>query len=49
MPAPYREKWPLIVREEEILWVPGGRLSREARITEQTDAVVELRFIRRTH
>lgn len=48
IPAPYRESWPIVVREEEILWVPGGRLSREAKITEKTGAVVELRFIRRT-
>lgn len=47
IPAPYREDWPIVVREGEILWVPGGRLSREAKITDKTDAVLELRFIRR--
>jgi len=47
IPAPYRADWPLAAGEEGVLWVPGGRLSREARITEDSQAVVELRFIRR--
>jgi tRNA(Ile)-lysidine synthase len=47
IPAPYRADWPLVAREETVLWVPGGRLSREVRITETTQEVVELRFIHR--
>jgi len=47
IPAPYREDWPMVAGPQEILWVPGGRLSREGRISEETQAVLELRFIRR--
>ncbi len=47
IPAPYREKWPIVGKGDEILWVPGGRLSWEAKITEKTDSAVELRFIRK--
>jgi len=47
IPAPYRENWPLVADQEGVLWVPGGRLSRKARITEKTGSVLELRFIRR--
>ncbi|MEJ2448528.1 MAG: tRNA lysidine(34) synthetase TilS, partial [Anaerolineales bacterium] len=47
IPAPYRENWPLVAGQEGVLWVPGGRLSRESRITEKTVSVLELRFIRR--
>ena len=47
IPAPYRAGWPLIAGDKDVLWVPGGRLSREAQITEDTQAVLELRFIRR--
>jgi tRNA(Ile)-lysidine synthase len=47
IPAPYRADWPLVAGDENVLWVPGGRLSRDARITDETQAVVEMRFIRR--
>ena len=46
IPAPYRPDWPLVAGEKGILWVPGGRLSREAQITADTQAVLEFRFIR---
>jgi len=46
IPAPYRADWPLVASDKGILWVPGGRLSRLASITEDTQAVVEFRFIR---
>jgi tRNA(Ile)-lysidine synthase len=46
IPGPYRADWPLIAAEEGILWVPGGRLSREARITEDTKVILEFRFYR---
>jgi tRNA(Ile)-lysidine synthase len=46
IPAPYRAGWPLVAGDKGILWVPGGRLSRDARITEDTQAVLEFRFIR---
>jgi tRNA(Ile)-lysidine synthase len=48
IPAPYRPDWPLVAGEKGILWVPGGRLSRDARITADTQAVLELKFIRQT-
>ena len=47
IPAPYRADWPVIAGESSILWVPGGRLSRDARITKETQAVLEFRFVRR--
>jgi tRNA(Ile)-lysidine synthase len=46
IPAPYRENWPLISGSKGILWVPGGRLSQDARIKEDTQAVLEFRFYR---
>lgn len=47
IPAPYRADWPIVAGREGVLWVPGGRLSREAMITGETDSALELRFIRR--
>ncbi len=47
IPAPYRSDWPIIAGREAILWVPGGRLSRAAKITEETEAALVFRFIRR--
>jgi len=47
IPAPYREDWPLISGKDMILWVPGGRLSQEASITEESESLLELKFIRR--
>lgn len=46
IPGPYRADWPLIAGEYGVLWVPGGRLSREGRITEDTKAVLEFKFYR---
>lgn len=47
IPGPYRADWPLVVGEKGILWIPGGRLSRNARIRKETQAVLEFKFIRR--
>jgi tRNA(Ile)-lysidine synthase len=47
IPAPYREDWPLVVGENSVLWVPGGRLSQEASITAESESLLELKFIRR--
>jgi tRNA(Ile)-lysidine synthase len=47
IPASYREDWPLISRNDMVLWVPGGRLSQEASITRESDSLLELKFIRR--
>jgi tRNA(Ile)-lysidine synthase len=46
IPAPYRENWPIISGSKGILWVPGGRLSKDARIKEDTQEVLEFRFYR---
>ena len=47
IPMKYRERWPLLVSRNQILWVPGVRLSHEARITLETKSVVKLSFIRK--
>ena len=47
IPAPYRADWPLIVGDKGILWVPGGRLSKHASVTEDTRDVLEFKFIHR--
>jgi tRNA(Ile)-lysidine synthase len=47
IPALYRENWPLLAAGELILWVPGGRLSTQASVTEETKEIWELAFIRR--
>jgi tRNA(Ile)-lysidine synthase len=47
IPAPYRADWPIITDGDNVLWVPGGRLSQEASITGETQAIVELKFIRK--
>jgi len=47
IPAPYREDWPLVVGENSVLWVPGGRMSQEASITAESESLIELKFIRR--
>jgi len=47
IPALYRDDWPLIASDDDILWVPGGRLSRIAQVTSDTTEIVELVFIRK--
>jgi tRNA(Ile)-lysidine synthase len=47
IPSPYREDWPLIAGESEILWVPGGRISQKAKISKDTKGILELKFVRR--
>ena len=47
IPAPYRELWPLVVRADSVLWVPGGRLSHHARITKDTQDICRLVFYRK--
>jgi tRNA(Ile)-lysidine synthase len=48
IPSPYRELWPLVVRDDEVLWVPGGRLSHQARITKDTQGVYKLAFYQKS-
>jgi tRNA(Ile)-lysidine synthase len=47
IPALYREEWPLLSSADKILWVPGGRLSQDARVTKKTEGIVELAFVRK--
>jgi tRNA(Ile)-lysidine synthase len=46
IPSPYRELWPLVVNDDTVIWVPGGRLSHQARITKDTKTVMKLAFLR---
>ena len=43
-PALYRELWPLIGTGDTILWVPGGRVSHQARVTIETQELIKLSF-----
>ena len=47
IPSPYREDWPIVSGEEGIIWIPGGRMSERARITSDTEGILELKFVRR--
>jgi tRNA(Ile)-lysidine synthase len=46
IPAPYRELWPLLANDDQVLWVPGGRLGEKAIITEKTRSILNLTFRR---
>lgn len=47
LPKRARATWPLICSGEEILWVPGYRLSHLVRIRPETSKAIHLRLIRR--
>ena len=49
IPRHLREKWPLLVDDEKILWVAGWHVSEEARVDEGTSRAVEIRFRRSGH
>lgn len=42
MPRRARERWPLVIRGDEIVWIPGYRLGHTARLTESSTQVVSL-------
>ena len=42
MPQRARDRWPLLCREDEILWVPGYRLAHDYRLTEETKKIIYL-------
>ena len=42
IPALYRELWPLVVQSDTTLWIPGGRVSHQARVTAETKEIVKL-------
>jgi tRNA(Ile)-lysidine synthase len=46
LPKRARESWPLICSGDEILWVPGFRLSQLARLNQNTKKAIHLRLFR---
>ena len=42
VPRRVRDRWPLVLSGEEILWIPGHRVSEKARITTETRRRLEL-------
>jgi tRNA(Ile)-lysidine synthetase-like protein len=46
MPRSARDRWPIVTRGGEILWVPGYRLAYGARLKESTSRVVKLELLR---
>ena len=42
IPQQARPKWPLVISQGEVIWVPGYRLAHKARITEHTEKVLSL-------
>jgi len=47
IPALYRDDWPILVSNDNVLWVPGGRIGQEARVTRETSEITELFFSRK--
>jgi tRNA(Ile)-lysidine synthase len=47
IPSAVRNQWPLIVSDDTILWIPGGRLGHKARITENTQTLLQFAFDKR--
>ncbi|MDP3486983.1 MAG: tRNA lysidine(34) synthetase TilS [Bacillota bacterium] len=45
IPAPLRDRWPVVCNGRDIVWVPGVRISELYRVKEM-DRVIKLRFIR---
>jgi tRNA(Ile)-lysidine synthase len=46
MPQRSREAWPLVCSGENILWVPGYRMSEFCRLDENSREIVELNLLR---
>ncbi|RLC81124.1 MAG: hypothetical protein DRI61_04350, partial [Chloroflexi bacterium] len=44
IPQYLRDKWPLLVDDEKILWVAGWHISEKAKITRRTEAIIQVRF-----
>jgi tRNA(Ile)-lysidine synthase len=42
IPRRVRDRWPLVLSGEEIIWIPGHRVSEKARITAETRRRLEL-------
>jgi len=47
IPSAVRNQWPLIVSDDTVLWIPGGRLGHKARITENTQTLLQFAFDKR--
>ncbi len=45
IPSQLRDRWPLICSQDEILWVPGIRLSESCKVTDQTQHILKLEII----
>lgn len=46
VPAALRERWPLVARGEQVVWLVGYRLDRRARVTAGSGRVWRLRCVR---
>ena len=46
VPRAWRSQVPLVVSPRGVAWIVGGRIAHWARVTPETQQVVELRFIR---
>ncbi len=46
IPQRVRDRWPLVVSQKHILWVPLLRLSQQARVTSQTRTAIALRIFK---
>lgn len=47
IPRAARDRWPVLVAGEEVLWVPGARQSEAAKVTGQTRRVTRVRLVKR--
>lgn len=43
LPRDARDHWPLVLSDNEIIWIPGFRISEKVRISENTRMVVQIR------
>ncbi|MBS1248763.1 MAG: tRNA(Ile)-lysidine synthase [Chloroflexi bacterium] len=42
IPRHARPKWPLVISQGEVIWVPGHRLAHAVRVTDETEKVLSL-------
>ena len=45
IPAQEREKIPLLVLGSEVLWMIGGRINENYKVTSETKKILEIRYI----
>jgi tRNA(Ile)-lysidine synthase len=46
VPSTWRERTPLIMAQDEVLWVVGWRIAERVKVDEQTQRVLQLRVVR---